>query len=866
MDMMDAHAAHGTLWHLLAEGARRRGEAPALLAPERPALTYGALAAQTAGLTRSLRAAGVGPTDRVAIVMSNGPELASAFVGVAAAAACAPLNPAYTARELEFYLTDLRARALLIEQGNTHAAVDVARALGLDIIRIQAGAAAGAIEVDEARPDLVDWPSADDTALLLHTSGTTSRPKLVPLTGRQLIAGAAHVVDTLALTTSDRCLNIMPLFHIHGQVASVLASLMAGSAVVCTDGVYARGFYAWLRQFRPTWYTAVPTMHQAIVERAQEHEALIREVPLRFIRSCSAALPPVVLDQLERVFGAPVIESYGMTEASLQIASNPLPPRARKPGSVGLPAGPRVGIMSPGGALLEAGAVGEIVIRGPNVTNGYERNAAANEAAFTGGWFRTGDLGWLDREGYLYLTGRLKEQINRGGEKIAPREIDEVLLSHPGVRQAAAFGVPSRRLGEEVAAVVELKPGSTLTGSELRHWAGTRLPAFKVPRLIRVVDTIPKGPTGKLQRLGLAVSLGIATLEDERPDPAYVAPRSALEERVAEIWRELLPGARVGVHDRFDALGGDSLLAATMLAAVGAAMGVDVPLTRFVEDATVSALAADIEHLRATRASALVALKPEDAGVPLCILPGHEGSLYAITRLARLLGPAGPVWSFDWRSMQGADSIEMLAASCRSLLKERHQGPYRLAGSCFGGLVAFEMARQARAAGETVELLVLIDTLHPQWQRAAGSIGAAAARVRQTALKVRHHAAAFRRMTPRAAMRYAAVRTRAFFKHHRQTAAARLGSSASASLGTASLKLSFRYEGRGYQGQVLVVRTPGQHPDAAALGWRHAVDGPLEIVDLPHPCAGALSEGNLPVVADALRARLQRSTPAVGGL
>lgn len=851
---MNLDTADATLWSLLHESARRRGGAPALLAPGRPPLSYHELAAQTARLAAQLRAGGIGPTDRVAIVIPNGPELAAAFVGVAAAAGCAPLNPAYTARDYEFYFADLRVRALLVEQSSTHVAVDVARALGLDIVRIRPGLEAGAIETGQEPAGGVQWPLAGDAALLLHTSGTTSRPKLVPLTNRQLIAGAAHVVATLALTSSDRCLNVMPLFHIHGQVASILGSLMAGGSVVCTDGAVAGGFFEWMREFRPTWYTAVPTMHQAIVEGADRHAGVIREAPLRFIRSCSAALPPAVMEQLERAFGAPVVESYGMTEASLQITSNPLPPGRRTAGSVGLPAGPEVGIMSPAGDLLETGATGEVVIRGPNVMRGYEGNDAANAAAFSSGWFRTGDLGRFDEDGYLFLTGRVKEQINRGGEKIAPREIDEVLLAHPEVRQAAAFGVPHPRLGEEVAAAVELQPGSGLTPADLRLWAAGRLPAFKVPRLIRIVDSIPRGPTGKLQRLTLAAVLGITF--DEAPSVACVAPRTGLEERIAAVWHDLLPGVRAGVHDRFDALGGDSLLAATMLAAVGAATGVDVPVTRFVEDATIAALAADVEQQLGGRTSPLVPLQPEGGGPALCLLPGHEGSLYALTRLARTLGTECPVWSVDWRSLRGAGSIEELAARCLALLRERQRSPFRLAGSCFGGVVAFEMARQARAAGEDVELLALIETLHPRWQRAAGPIGAAAARVRQTAFKVRHHGARLGRLTPKAAMRYVTRRGRAFFKYHGQMAAARLG--AGTSLGASSLGLSLKYEGRGYPGGVLVIRAPGQHPDAPALGWRHAVDGPLEVVDLPHWCDGALSEPNLPVVADALRARLLR--------
>ena len=275
-------------------------------------------------------------------------------------------------------------------------------------------------------------PDPDDIALVLHTSGTTSRPKIVPLRQRNLAASARNIAATLALTPQDRCLVIMPLFHIHGLIGALLSSLHAGASVHCPPGFNALKFFAWLDQAEATWYTAVPTMHQTILARADRNADVIARRKLRFIRSSSASLPPAVMKQLEDAFGCPVIESYGMTEASHQMASNPLPPRPRKPGSVGIAAGPEVAIMDHDGKLLDRGEIGEIVIRGDNVTAGYANNPKANAEAFTNGWFRTGDQGVLDAEGYLSLTGRLKEIINRGGEKIAPREVDDVLMDHPG--------------------------------------------------------------------------------------------------------------------------------------------------------------------------------------------------------------------------------------------------------------------------------------------------------------------------------------------------------------------------------------------------------------------------------------------------
>jgi acyl-CoA synthetase (AMP-forming)/AMP-acid ligase II len=331
----------------------------------------------------------------------------------------------------------------------------------------------------------------------------------VPLTQRNLCASARHIGTALALTADDTCLNIMPLFHIHGLIAATLSSLVAGGQVVATPGFNALRFFGWLDSEKPSWYTAVPTMHQAILERAKRNQEIISRARLRLIRSSSASLPPQVMTELEAVFGCPVLESYGMTEATHQMTSNPLPPRPRKPGSVGVAAGPEVAIMDEEGLILPQGALGEVVIRGPNVTQGYENNPDANLKGFAAGWFRTGDQGSLDEEGYLRITGRLKEIINRGGEKVSPLEVDEVLMDHPAVQQVVTFAVPHAKLGEEVGAAVVLREGMACAENELREFARQKLADFKVPRHVVFLAEIPKGATGKLQRIGLAAKLGL---------------------------------------------------------------------------------------------------------------------------------------------------------------------------------------------------------------------------------------------------------------------------------------------------------------------------------------------------------------------
>ncbi|RUW22584.1 AMP-binding protein, partial [Mesorhizobium sp. M4B.F.Ca.ET.013.02.1.1] len=336
-----------------------------------------------------------------------------------------------------------------------------------------------------------------------------SRPKLVPLSHANVAASARHIGATLGLSADDRCLNIMPLFHIHGLIAAVLSSLAAGGSIYCTPGFNALRFFQWLSDARPSWYTAVPTMHQAILPRAARNPDVLAAASLRFIRSSSASLPAQVMAELEATFGCPVIEAYGMTEAAHQMASNRLPPGLRKPGSVGAAGGPEVAVMALDGRLMQAGETGEIVIRGPNVTLGYEKNPDANATAFAHGWFHTGDQGVLDEDGYLRVTGRLKEIINRGGEKISPLEVDDVLMDHPAVVQVVTFAMPHDKLGEEVAAAVVLREGMSASESDIRAHAATRLADFKVPRKILILDEIPKGATGKLQRIGLAAKLGL---------------------------------------------------------------------------------------------------------------------------------------------------------------------------------------------------------------------------------------------------------------------------------------------------------------------------------------------------------------------
>ena len=503
-----------TLSDLIAAGA---DAAPALSAPDGAPLTFRDLRALVHATICELNGNGIGHGDRVAIVLPNGPEMAAAFIAVAAGATSAPLNPAYKAEEFEFYLKDLKAKLLVVADGVDTPAIAVAAKLGIAVARLKplpedgAGAFRLAFPPGSASEPAQRGPAEpDDIALVLHTSGTTSRPKIVPLKQSNICASARNIRQSLAFTADDRGLNIMPLFHIHGLIAGILAPLSAGGQVCCTPGYSVSKFFGWMREVEPTWYTGVPTMHQDILAKAKDHADEVKANKLRFIRSCSSSLPPQVMKAVEEAFGAPVLEAYGMTEAAHQMASNPLPPADRRAGSVGVATGPEVAVVDEDGEPLAAGETGEIVIRGDNVMSGYENNEKANAEAFTKhGWFRTGDQGVLGADGYLALTGRLKEIIIRGGEKISPREVDEVLMDHPAVRQCVTFAMPHERLGEDVAAAIVLKDGAQADEAAIRAHAGAHLAKFKVPAKILFLDEIPKGATGKLQRIGLAAKLGL---------------------------------------------------------------------------------------------------------------------------------------------------------------------------------------------------------------------------------------------------------------------------------------------------------------------------------------------------------------------
>lgn len=469
-------------------------------------ITYRELVDQVDSLAAQLRATRLQPGDTLAIVLSNGLEFLAAFLATTRARlVAAPLNPAYKVEEFRFYLEDLGAKAVIVPTDVSHPSRAAAAELNLpqwEVTRL----ASGSIRlqgpgVPEAAGKAPDLPRPDDVALFLHTSGTTSRPKGVPLTHGNLMASVQNIAAHYQLSPADTGLLVMPLFHVHGLIGATLSTFWAGGSLVVPPRFSAGTFWPMVQAHRVSWYSAVPTIHQVLVSRA-DADGAPHQCGLRFIRSCSSALAPTTLAQVEARFNAPMLEAYAMTEASHQMTSNPLPPAVHKPGSVGQGTNVGVAIMDETGNLLPTGSQGEVVVRGPNVTKGYHNNPDANQAAFTNGWFRTGDRGIMDAEGYVTLIGRIKELINRGGEKISPLEVDAALLTHPAVAEAAAFAAPDPKYGEEVHAVVVLKGDAT--AAVLQTHCTDRLADFKVPKVIHIVKELPKGPTGKVQRRHLA--------------------------------------------------------------------------------------------------------------------------------------------------------------------------------------------------------------------------------------------------------------------------------------------------------------------------------------------------------------------------
>jgi amino acid adenylation domain-containing protein len=636
----------------------------ALLGPGSDPVTYGELWDQVEALVHELRNFGITRSDRVGVVLPNGMEAAIAMVGVAAGAVCAPLDPAFTPDEWRRCLIDLRLAALLTKSDMDVASRAVARSLGIPIIELSPRLK-GPKALGQRAAGPVEFTTTDDDAFVLLTSGSTSRSKMVPLTHASVCLSAYNVGAVLDLEPADRLLNVQPLYHVHGLVAGVLAALAAGSSVVCSPGFETDAFFGLLMEFRPTWYTAVPTIHRAVLSAAGRHSC--RQTSLRLIRSASSALPPNVLTGLEDVFGVPVIETYGTTEAASQVAANPL--GARKVGSVGRPVGVEIAVMDRNGLQMSAGRRGEIVLRGPTITRGYDNDATSTNESFHDGWFRTGDIGYIDQDGYVFIAGRIKDVINRGGQEISPAEVEEILLKYPGVLEAAAFPVPHSRLGVDIAAAVVVQPDAEVDALTLREFARKHLARYKVPGLIHIVPEIPRGSAGKIKRGELAKVFSKA-VPPARLEKFYrrAAAGSNLEHQLAGIWANLLDVEWVGVDQDVLALGADSLTMTQMLSRLFTSFGAVLSLKHLLEYPTPKALANTLRRLPKHQ-NVRMAAGDVSSGSSSTQLSFQQKRIYFLSKL----DPVGHSYHIvEVARFTGSLDVFVLETSIRSIV-ERHE-------------------------------------------------------------------------------------------------------------------------------------------------------------------------------------------------
>ncbi|WP_367184874.1 amino acid adenylation domain-containing protein [uncultured Bradyrhizobium sp.] len=707
--------AFSSIAGLLAFYARTTPAQNAIMDSAGNSVSYAELWVCAERVRRQLRQFGVASHHRVAVVLPRGADNALALVVIAAAAVCVPINPDFTPDELQRYFADLRLAALVTSGDAKPASRNVAQSLGIPVLDVGLQVRAADFELTGSTRTAgvaTGEIGPDDDAFVLLTSGTAARPKMVPLTQASVCLSAVNAGAVLSLTAADRLLNVLPLFHAHGLISGLLTALAAGSSVICTKSFDGASFFGWLRELQPTWYTAVPTIHRAVLAAALADDRAAEPSSLRIIRSASASLAPATLERLEALFAVPVVETYGMTEAASQIAANPR--HRRKSGSVGVAAGPDIAIMDGNGREQASGQHGEIVLRGPTITRGYDNDQQATDAAFRDGWLRTGDLGFLDEDGYLFIVGRIKDVINRGGQKVSPLEVEETLLTHPDVLEAGAFGVPHDKLGENVAAVVVLRPGASVTPQQVRQLAASRLAAYKVPSLIHIVDEIPKGASGKITRSALP-----GLIASGATVPA-VAPRSKLEAQLAAIWSKVLEVDGIGVDQDFFALGADSLAVTQVLSRLREQFGVDLTFGDVFDAGTIAALAVRLQASSARHGDAAPKWHRAASGGGAVALSFQQQRMYILSKLDSTKYNYNVV---EVARLSGRLDVEALEAAIAAVAR-RHQ----ILRSTF-----------AEADGEPVQKVGRLSPRLEQIRLAGYVAGKRSGAIRREAMKVAHY-------------------------------------------------------------------------------------------------------------------------------
>jgi len=711
--------AGDTLVRLLELHARERPHAEAIRAPGRRPLVYGELATHVRSISGQLAAQGFGREDRIALALPDEATTVTALLSITAVAIAAPLPSALPVREARRVLNGLRARALIVSSQGQVPAVQAAGELGLDVLELapRPDGPAGIFELATPRglAAVSASPAAPgDVAFVLCTSGTTGEPRRVGISHAKFCGAGRDACRVWNLRADDRGFTVSPLFHLAALYHTLAYPLASGGSVFVGPGLDLQRFRDWFQEANPTHFGASPAVYQAILDRAVGLEALRDWPGLRFVRSAAAPLSRSTQERVEAAFGVPLLEAYALTEAGLVSAVGE-EHAGRKPGSVGRSVGPQLSIVDDSGRPLSTGSVGEVLVKGPGVMEGYDGDPEATSAAFFGRSLRTGDLGRLDDDGDLWITGRLKEQINRGGEKISPHEVDQALLAHPAVAEAAAFGIPHPRLGEDLAAVVVVRAGTAVTAATLRAFVSSRLAPFKVPSRIVFQDSLPRTPVGKVPRSKLAGRLGWMSpgcRVAESPGPP-IRPRSALEQAITGQLSKVLGLPTVSVDDDFFELGGDSVAAAELMARLHERLGASLPVSLLFDAPTAGTLA---EHVAKTEGAAwgpLVPLRALGTRRALFFVHAIGGGVMFLSRLAARLegrpffGLQAP--GFDGREPPIGELPRLAAHYVEAVRRRQPLGPYLLGGFCMGCAVALEMAGQFERDGQEVKLLVLVD-------------------------------------------------------------------------------------------------------------------------------------------------------------
>jgi oxalate---CoA ligase len=696
-----------TIGEMLRAHARLRPEQAAIVASGLAAVSYRQLTEQIDEIRASLRQAGFDPSARIAVAIPDTAQAALAIVAVACSAVAVPLDSKLTIPEIEMRLTLLRLSAVLLPQGSKSAARSVAERQGIAIIETitaESGKLSLQIAVPRIGPALLlHEPDPQPPAFILQTSGTTADPNLVPFSHRNMLAAAKRLQGWFELAPQDRCLCASPICYSNGVKMTLFTPLLTGGSVAFPANASKVDPSEWLGELKPTWYSVGPTLHLAILEKVQSNAEPKSMHSLRFIASGGAPLPMDVHDGLRTALGVPVLEHYASSETA-QVSSNLPPPGPYKPGTCGIPSPDIVIVVGEDGRRLPPGEQGDILVGGPTVMHGYVGAPELNRSVFIDGWFRTGDIGSLDEEGFLTIRGRRKELINRGGEKIAPLEIDCALKRHPQVMEAAAYAVPHPRLGEDVAAAVVLRAGASATTDELRQFLGSRLAAFKVPRRIDIVDQLPKGVTGKVQRKRVSASSKASSEQSFAPD---------WQAELLQLWKKFLKTESVSVDDDFFEKGGDSLLAMDLHMEIERLTGQELPESTLLEASTVRQLAKRLARTSSDRPGPVQSAANSGQSSLVFFYDGYSAGGALVGNLQGGLEPEQPILAI---ACQGLDDKtmprsveEVAAAQLPAILEVQPRGPYRLGGYRNGALVALEAARLSVTAGREVAVVVLVD-------------------------------------------------------------------------------------------------------------------------------------------------------------